>query len=216
MSGSEGITTSLVVPLSKRAVFTRVTLSYAAVAVAALALIHLAGPSGTRAALGLLVVTMPRIFLGGVLLFEQSPPLEVDAWGGLRLRHSAILGEVFAPWRSAVAVGWDEIERWEIVPVSLPLGLPSPLGGSVLKVTLRRPREFVEQHGRLWGRIRFGWNSIRHGTPLVVSDTVLRQGVRKIAEFMAKVGPQVGQGRGGPGGFQVVPLPAIPFVVVVQ
>jgi len=216
LSECEGSPTSLVVPLSKRAVFARVLLSYAACAAAALALIHLAGPAGRRAALGLLVIATPRIFLGGALLFEQAPPLEVDAWAGLRLRHPAILGEAFAPWRPAVTVGWCEVERWEVVPATLPLGIPSPWGGSVLRVVLRQPQEFLAQRGRFWGRIRFAWKAFRHGTPLVVSDVVLREDVRKIAEFMAKVGPREGEGPGGLDGFQVAPLPAFPCVVVVQ
>lgn len=216
VSVGEGSPTCLVVPLSKRAVFARVALSYAAVAAAAMALIHLAGGPGTKAALGLLVVAMPRIFLGGALLFNQTPPLEVDAWSGLRMRHPAILGEAFSPWRPAVAVGWDEIERWEVVPATLPLGVPCPWGGYVLRVVLNAPRTFVEQYGRLRGRLRFAWKAFRHGTPLVVSDAVLRADVRKIAEFMAKVGPREGERHPGLGGFQVVPLPAIPFAVVLQ
>lgn len=212
VSGSEGIPTSLVVPLSKRAVFARVALTYAAVAAAAVALVHLGGRTGTRVALGLLAVAVPRIFLGAALLFEHAAPLEVDAWAGLRMRHAAILGEAFSPWRAELAVGWEEIERWEVVPATLPLGIPCPWGGEVLRVVLKQPRAFVARHGR----IRFGWKGFRHGTPLVVSDAVLRGNVRKIAEFMAKAGRMEGCEAAGLGAFQVVPLPAIPFVVVVQ
>lgn len=212
VSGCEGISTSLVVPLSKRAVFTRVVLSYAAVAAAAVALVHLGGGTGTRAALGLLVAAMPRVLLGAAVLFEQAAPLEVDAWAGLHMRHAAILGEAFSPWRAELAVGWEEIERWEVVPATLPLGIPCPWCGEVLRVVLKQPRAFVARHGRM----RFGWKGFRHGTPLVVSDTVLRGNVRKIADFMAKAGHREGCETGGLGAFQVVPLPAIPFVVVVQ
>ncbi|CAD7700553.1 unnamed protein product [Ostreobium quekettii] len=212
VSGGEEISTSLVVPLSKRAVFSRVVLSYAAVAAAAVALVQLGGGAETRAALGLLVIAIPRVFLGGALLFEQAAPLEVDAWAGLRVRHTAILGETFSPWRPTVEVGWDEIERWELVPATLPLGIPCPWPGEVLRVTLKQPQAFVAQHGRM----RFGWKAFRHGTPLVVSDAVLQGSVREISEFMAKMGPGDGGAHGGPRAFQVVPLPAIPFAVVVQ
>lgn len=214
--GSRSSPPSLFVPLSKMAVVARVLLTYAAVTCAALALTRWAGPVGTQVALGLLAIALLRIFLGAALLFEQAPSLEVDAWDGLRVRHAAIQGEAFAPWWSAVAVGWDGIERWEVAPATIAPGLPCPWGGSVLRVVLRRPEAFVVEHGRLWGRIRFTWKAFRHGTPLVVSEAVLRASVREIAEFMARVRPAAEEGPCGPGGFEVVPLPPIPLAVVVQ
>lgn len=214
--GARGSSPSLSVLLSKKAVVTQVLLTYTAVSCVTLALSFLAGPIGTRAALALLVFVMPHVFLGAALLCQRAPVLEVDACGGLRVRPPALLGEKFTPFGRTLAVGWDNIHQWEVAPSTLPLGLPCPWRGSVLRVVLRQPEAFVAEQGCLWGRIRFTWKALRYGTPLVVSDAVLQLSVQEIAEFMNSIRARGEERSDGVSGFEVTPLPSIPFVVVVR
>eukprot|EP00803_Ostreobium_quekettii_P011592 evm.model.scf_1436.4 EVM.evm.TU.scf_1436.4 scf_1436:33467-34132(+) len=192
---------SMAVLLSKRAVACRVVLMYGAISALVVALALLGGRPGLFAAFGVLVVAMPHIFRGAALLYERRPVLVVDAESGLSIRRPALLGERFAPFGPEVRVAWDEIDRWEACSVIDPCGLP-PRDG-VLKVYLRDAGGFVARQGLLWGRLRFWWKGLRHGTPLVVSDAVLRDSSRAVAQFMDAAR---GEGEGCP--------PQVPSLVV--
>lgn len=175
----------LAVPLSKWRIILHVLFTYGFIVGVVLALFFLVGDTGMWVGFGFLALTLPYVLWGATLLYERRPVVVVNERTGISVRHSALWGEKFVPLGPGFSVPWDGIERCEVSQVRLPFRIPT--GVSRLKVYLRDVETFVRTQGFVCGRLRFLSKMVLFGTPVVLSDLLLRVRAEAIEEFVRAV-----------------------------